>query len=75
MSFLNIVTCWSFNGPEPGVPESKREEEADMPWFTRKAKSPVLRARAAARRHQAPSRVVEGTVSLLKRILEAPARK
>ena len=29
--------CWSFNGPEPGGPESKREKEADIPWFTRKA--------------------------------------
>ena len=27
--------CWSFNGP--GGPESKREKEADIPWFMRKA--------------------------------------
>ena len=31
--------CWSFNGPEPGGPESKREKGADIPWFTRKANS------------------------------------
>ena len=30
-------TCWSFNGPEPGGSKSKREKEADIPWFTRKA--------------------------------------
>ena len=29
--------CWSFNGPEPGGPESKRGKEADIPWFTQKA--------------------------------------
>ena len=29
--------CWSFNGPEPGGPESKRQKEADIPWFTWKA--------------------------------------
>ena len=29
--------CWSFNGPEPSGSESKREKEADIPWFTRKA--------------------------------------
>ena len=29
--------CSSFNGPEPGSPGSKREKEADIPWFTRKA--------------------------------------
>ena len=27
----------AFNGPEPGGPESKREEEADISWSTRKA--------------------------------------
>ena len=32
-----VTKCWSFNGPEPGGPESKREKEADIPWFTRKA--------------------------------------
>ena len=32
-----VTNCWSFNGPEPGGPESKREKEADIPWFTRKA--------------------------------------
>lgn len=32
-----LANCWSFNGPEPGGPESKREKEADIPWFTRKA--------------------------------------
>ena len=24
------LMCWSFNGPEPGGPESKREKEADI---------------------------------------------
>ena len=69
--------CSSFNGPEPGSPESKREKEADIPWFTQKANrvSPVLRARAAARRHRAPSRVGGGTVHLLEWVLEARARK
>ena len=33
----NLHPCWSFNGPEPGGSESKREKEADIPWFTRKA--------------------------------------
>ena len=37
--------------------------------------SPVLRAHAAARRHQAPSRVGEGAVRLLERVLEAQGRK
>ena len=32
-----INNCWSFNGPEPGGSESKREKEAGIPWFTRKA--------------------------------------
>ena len=32
-----MCLCWSFNGPEPGGPESKGEKEADVPWFTRKA--------------------------------------
>ena len=32
-----MPSCWSFNGPEPGGPESKREKGADIPWFTRKA--------------------------------------
>ena len=38
-SFLsrNVCHCWSFNGPEPGGSESKREKEADIPWFTWKA--------------------------------------
>ena len=69
-----LTTCWSFNGPEPGGSESKREKEADIPWFTRKANK-VLRARTAARRHWAPSRVGEGTVQLLERVLKAWARK
>ena len=63
--------CWSFNGPEPGGPESKSEKEADVPWFMESQWSPVLRARAAARWHQAPSRVGEATVRLLERVLEA----
>ena len=29
-------TCWSFNGPEPGGSKSKREKEADIPWFKQK---------------------------------------
>ena len=33
----DIKKCWSFSGPEPGGPESKREKEADIPCFTRKA--------------------------------------
>ena len=37
--------------------------------------SPILRARAAACRHRAPSRVGEGAVCLLERVLEAWARK
>ena len=32
-----LFICWSFNGPEPPGSESKREKEADIPWFTRKA--------------------------------------
>ena len=35
-----VVKCWSFNGPEPGGPEStisKREKEAALPWFTWRA--------------------------------------
>ena len=32
-----MLYCWSFNGPERGGSESKREKEADIPWFTRKA--------------------------------------
>ena len=32
--------CWSFNGPEPGGSESEREEEAAVPWFTRKPIEP-----------------------------------
>ena len=32
-----VGSCWSFNGLEPGGSESKREKEADIPWFTRKA--------------------------------------
>ena len=62
-----IPLCWSFNGPGPGGLESKREKEADILWFTWKAKrvSPVLRAHAAARRHQEPSQVGEGAVRLL----------
>ena len=38
-SFLskNVCHCWSFNGWEPGGSESKREKEADIPWFTWKA--------------------------------------
>ena len=38
-SFLskNVCHCWSFNGREPGGSESKREKEADIPWFTWKA--------------------------------------
>ena len=38
-------------------------------------KSPVLRAYTVAHRHWVPSRVGEGTVQLLKRVLEAGARK
>ena len=64
-----MVLCWPFNGPEPSGSESKRETEADVPWFRRKANS------AAARRHRAPSRVGEGAVRLLERVLEAQARK
>ena len=42
----------------------------------RKAKkSPVLKAYTAARRHRVPSWVGEGTVCLLKKVLEARARK
>ena len=32
-----MLTCWFFNGPEPGDSKSKREKEADIPRFTRKA--------------------------------------
>ena len=32
-----MLQCWSFNGPEPGGSESKREKEADTLWFTWKA--------------------------------------
>ena len=47
------MKCWSFNGPKPGGPESKKQKEADIPWFTWKAKRVLfLRARAAADRHQ-----------------------
>ena len=42
--FMALDKCWSFNGPEPGGPESKREKEAVIPWFTQKANSPGLRA-------------------------------
>ena len=69
----SMGSCWSFNGPELGGSKSKKE--ADIPWFMQKAKSPVLRACAAARRHQAPSPVGEGTERLLERVLEARARK
>ena len=34
---LSKETGWSFNGLEPGGPESKREKEAAIPWFRRKA--------------------------------------
>ena len=34
--------CRSFNGPEPGGSESKREKEADVPWFPRKANRALL---------------------------------
>ena len=33
----DIKKCWSFNGLEPGGPESKREKEAGIPWLTWKA--------------------------------------
>ena len=33
----SMGSCWSFNGPEPGGSKSKREKEADIPWFTQKA--------------------------------------
>ena len=36
-SYLENPMCWSFNGPEHGGMESKREKEADTPWLTRKA--------------------------------------
>ena len=36
LTILLDPCCWSFNGLEPGGPESKREKEADIPWFTRK---------------------------------------
>ena len=71
---LLFHVCWSFNGPEPGGPDNKREKEADIPWFMQKANK-VLSARTAERRHQAPSRVGEGTMRLLERALEAQARK
>ena len=32
-----VGSCWSFNGLERGGSESKREKEADIPWFMRKA--------------------------------------
>ena len=37
VSVLPMNTYWSFNGPEPGGSECKREKEADIPWFTGKA--------------------------------------
>ena len=43
--------------------------------YVESQQSPVLRAGAAARGHQAPSRVGEGTVCILERVLEAQARK
>ena len=47
------MKCWSFNGLKPGGLESKKQKEADIPWFTWKAKRVLfLRARAAADRHQ-----------------------
>ena len=35
--FPILIPPPTFNGPEPGGPESKREKEADIPWFKRKA--------------------------------------
>ena len=29
--------CWTFIGLEPGGSESRKEKEADIPWFTWKA--------------------------------------
>ena len=52
-----------------------RERKRLIPLvYAESQQSPVLRARAAARRHRTPSRVGEGTARLLKRGLEARAR-
>ena len=36
-----FIFCWSFNGPEPGDPEStmrrERRKEANIPWVTQLA--------------------------------------
>ena len=66
VSIIVFFPCWSFNGPEPGGPESKREKEADTPWFTRKANRGL--SLGLALRHvgtKRPLELGEGTVRLL----------
>ena len=64
--WATVHGCWSFNGPEPGGSESKREKEADTPWFTRKANRALFSGLALLH---------VGTGRLLERGLEARARK
>ena len=51
---------------------SRREKEADIPWFTQKANKAPARGLLCSRR---PSQWGEGAESLLERVLEAWAGK
>ena len=55
--------------------ESKREKEADISWFTRKANRVLVLGSCCCSRHRVPSRVGEDTMHLLERVSEAQARK
>ena len=76
---FNSLLLRSFNGPEPGGPESTnkkvKEKEADIPWFMQKANKAPTWGLLCSWRSQAPSQWDEGAERLLERVLEAQAGK